>query len=157
VLKNICGTEAACKFNGRLYTEIGFNPMKRFGTIVLSILMLYSGVGWALEKCLNHENHPDHSINENHHDSNSALGFSHASEDSFRFIHCALVPNRLGPVTNPTAPRLPRPSERASPITIYSTASVSSALCGPAALREIVAFHFHVGIPRYISLSILHI
>jgi hypothetical protein len=131
--------------------------MKRFGIIVLSILVLYAGVAWALEKCLDHESHVDHPASENHHDSDSSLGFAHASNDAFALIHCASLANRVGPAINTATARLPRPIEGVFLIPFHSTAPAPIGLSGPVSLRKILTFTFHAGIPHHLFLSVLHI
>jgi hypothetical protein len=137
---------------------IGFNQMKRFGIIVLSILVLYAGAAWALEKCLDRESHADHLASENHHDdSDSSVGFSHASDDSFALIHCSSLANRIGPARTTATARLPRPIEVASLVHIHSTALASIGPNGLVFLRKILTFSFHAGIPHHLFLSVLHI
>jgi len=135
--------------------------MKRFGIVLLSILVLYAGVAWTLEKCLDRESHADHAdhlASENHHDdSNSSVGLSHASDDSLSLIHCFSSPNRVGPAMKTTTARLPRPIEVASLIPFHSTAPASIRLSSPVSLRKILAFSFYAGIPDHLFLSVLHI
>jgi hypothetical protein len=131
--------------------------MKRFGIIVLSILVLYAGAAWALEKCLDRESHADHLASETHHDSASSVGHSDASDDSSALIHCSSVADRVGPLMTIAKTRRLRPIEAESPILIHPTAPVSIGPSGPVSLRKILTFSFHAGIPHHLFLSVLHI
>jgi hypothetical protein len=134
--------------------------MKRLGIIVLSILVLYAGVAWALEKCLDREGHADHLASETHHDSHSSLRHSHLSDDSFPLIHCFSLANRVGPATKTATTRLLRPIEGVSLFHSHSILPVSMGLSGPIPLLSLsrnLTFSFHAGIPHHLYLSVLHI
>ncbi|GEM_PF-1844992 len=134
--------------------------MKRFGIIVLSILVLYAGVAWALEKCWGIEGHADHVASEAHHDSHSFLHHSHPTDDSFPLIHCFSLANRVGPATKTATTRLPRPIEGVSLFGSHSILAVSKGLSGPISLVSLIrnlTFSFHAGIPHHLYLSVLHI
>jgi len=134
--------------------------MKRLGTIVLSILVLYAGVAWALEKCLAREGHADYLASETHHDSHSSFRHSHPSGDSFSLIHCFSLANRVGPVTKTATTRLPRPIEEISLDRYRSVLPVSVRLSGSGlliSLRRNLTFSFSAGIPHHLFLSVLHI
>jgi hypothetical protein len=134
--------------------------MKRFGIIVLSILVLYAGVAWALEKCWNHEAHADHLASETRHHSHSSLGHSHPSDDSFLLIHCLSLGNRVGPATKTATTRLSRPIEGILLDRSHDIPPVSVGLSGSGlliSLRRNLTFSFHAGIPHHLFLSVLHI
>lgn len=134
--------------------------MKRFGIFVLSLLVLYSGVAWAVEGCLDRENHAEHLLRENHHESASSLDFSHASEDSFSLVHCAVPRTRVGPAIRAATPKPERPIERLLPFRPDSNLGASIGVPSPgslSSLNRILTFPFHAGIPRHIYLSVLHI
>src|SRR3972149_5648101 len=134
--------------------------MKRLGTIVLSILVLYAGVAWALEKCWAREGHADYVASETHHDSHSSLRHSHPSGDSFSLIHCCSFANGVGPATKTAVTRLRRPSEEISLDRYRSVLPVSVGLSGSGlviSLRRNLTFSFHAGIPHHLFLSVLHI
>jgi len=134
--------------------------MKRLGTIVLSILVLYAGVAWALEKCWAREGHADYVASETHHDSHSSLRHSHPSGDSFSLIHCCSFANGVGPATKTAVTRLPRPIEEISLDRYRSVLPVSVGLSGSGlliSLRRNLTFSFHAGIPHHLFLSVLHI
>lgn len=134
--------------------------MKRFGIIVLSILVLYAGVAWALEKCWDREGHGDHLASETHHDSHSSLRHSHPSDDSSPLIHCFSLANRVGPATKTVTTRLSPPIEGVSLFGLHSILAVSIGLSGPIPLVSLIrnlTFSFHAGIPHHLYLSVLHI
>ena len=134
--------------------------MKRFGTIVLSILVLYAGVAGALEKCLAREGHADYLASETHHDSHSSLRHTHPSDDSFSLIHCCSFANRVGPATKTALTRLPRPIEEISLDRYRSVLPVSVGLSGSGlliSLRRNLTFSFSAGVPHHLFLSVLHI
>ena len=134
--------------------------MKRLGIIILSILVLYAGVAWALEKCWAREGHADYVASETHHDSHSSLRHSHPSGDSFSLIHCCSFANGVGPATKTAVTRLPRPIEEISLDRYRSVLPVSVGLSGSGlliSLRRNLTFSFHAGIPHHLFLSVLHI
>jgi len=134
--------------------------MKRLGTIVLSILVLYAGVAWALEKCWAREGHADYVASETHHDSHSSLRHSHPSGDSFSLIHCCSFANGVGPATKTAVTRLPRPIEEISLDRYRSVLPVSVGLSGSGlliSLRRNLTFSFSAGIRHHLFLSVLHI
>jgi len=134
--------------------------MKRLGTIVLSILVLYAGVAWALEKCWAREGHADYVASETHHDSHSSLRHSHPSDDSFSLIHCCSLADRVGLAAKTAVTRLPRPIEEISLDRYRSVLPVSVGLSGSGlliSLRRNLTFSFHAGIPHHLYLSVLHI
>lgn len=133
--------------------------MKRLGIIVLSVLVLYAGVAWALEKCWDREGHADHPASETRHHSHSTLGHSH-SDDSSSLIHCFSLTNRIGPATNTGITRLSRPIEGISLDRSHAISPVSAGLSGsgsPISLPRNLTFSFHAGIPHHLFLSVLHI
>ena len=134
--------------------------MKRLGTIVLSILVLYAGVAWALEKCLARDGHAEHVASEAHHDSHSSLRHSHPSDDSFSPIHCVSLANRVGPATKTVMTRLSRAIEGISLDRYRSVLPVLAGLAGSGLLISMsrnLTFSFHAGIPHHLYLSVLHI
>lgn len=134
--------------------------MKRLGVIILSILILYAGVAWALEKCWHPEGHADHLSSENHQDSYSSLRHSHPSDDSAPLIHCLFIHNRVGPATKTATTTLSRPIEAVSLFGSHATLAVSmglSAQIPPGSLSRNLTFSFLAGIPHHLYLSVLHI
>ena len=134
--------------------------MKHIGIIVLSILVLYAGVAWALEKCLAREGHVDHLASQTHHDSRSSLRHSYPSDDSFSPIHCCSLANRVGPAMTTAIPKLDQPIERLSLFRLHSILPVSVGLFGSGLLTpfgRILTFSFHACIPHHIFLSVLQI
>ena len=135
--------------------------MKRIGIIVLSILVLYAGVAWALEKCWARESHADYVASETHHDSHSSLRHSHPSDDSVSLIHCCSFGNWVGPATKTAATNLHRPIEGVSldsSHSILSTASMELSLTRLLIfLRRILTFSFYSDLGQHLLLSVLRI
>ncbi len=52
--------------------------MRKLSVVFLSLFLTYAGVAWALEACLRHDGHSDHSTFENHSDSHSSVGHDHS-------------------------------------------------------------------------------
>jgi hypothetical protein len=136
--------------------------MKHFGIIVLSILVLYAGAAWALEKCWDREVHADHPASGAHHHSHSSLGHSYPSDDSLSLslIHCFSVTNQVGPATTTATTRLSRPPEG---VPLFRSDLILPLLMGLSGPRSLIAlsrnltFSFHAGIPHHLYLSVLHI
>lgn len=78
------------------HTSHALNQMKRFGIIVLSMLVLYAGGAWAFENCLPREGHAGLLASETHHDSHSSLSHTHPADDAFLLFHCFSPFHRMG-------------------------------------------------------------
>jgi len=133
---------------------------KRLSGILLSILVLYAGVAWALEKCWDHEGHAPHQASETHDDARSSLRHSYPSDDSFSPIHCCSLANRVGPTMTTAIPKLDRLIERLSLFRSQSILPVSVELSRPGSLISLnrnLTFSFHAGVPHHLYLSVLHI
>jgi hypothetical protein len=72
--------------------------MKRAAAILFSLVVVYGGVAWALEKCLSH-NHPhEHSIEvSSHSHSHGSTSVDSFRELSWPVIHCPPPQMRIGP------------------------------------------------------------
>jgi len=146
--------------NSKTACTIGLNQMKRFGGIVLSVLVFYAGIAWALDKCWAREGHSDHLASETHQDSKYSVGHSHASDDSSVLIHCSSVANRVGALMTPAKHKLLRPIERGLPFYLRSIVPpliVPSGPTFPVSLNRILTFSFYADVAYHLSLSVLHI
>jgi len=135
--------------------------MKRLGIIILSILVLYAGVAWALEKCVAREGHADHLASETHHGSHSFSGHSHPSEDSFSLIHCFSLADRVGPAMTTATTNLHRPIEGISLDSSHSILSTASMELSRARLliffRGVLRASFYSDLGQHLLLSVLRI
>lgn len=131
--------------------------MKRLGIIVLSFVLLYAGVAWALDECFALESHADHLSSENHHDSNSTLAHADPSQDSSSVIHCPFLDKRLGLATNTPTVRLPRPANDPLFIPSDPIQPLSIGISKPLFLADILSFSFHANVSHHLFLSVLHI
>jgi len=135
--------------------------MKRLGIIILSILVLYAGVAWALEKCWDREGHADHLASETHHDSHFSLGHPHPWDDSFALIHCFSFANGVGPATKTAVTNLDRRIEGVSLKTSHSILSAASMELSRVRLliflRRIPTLSFHSDLGQHLLLSVLRI
>lgn len=73
--------------------------MKRTAAILFSLVVVYGGVAWALEKCLSHEHQHEHSIEarSNSH-SHGSTSLNSSQDTSWPVIHCPPPQIRIGPV-----------------------------------------------------------
>jgi hypothetical protein len=68
--------------------------MKHIGTLLLSFLILYAGVAWSMEACLQHGSHSEHASAADH--SHSAIVRQDDSPDpSVPIIHCTPLKDQL--------------------------------------------------------------
>jgi len=133
---------------------------KRLSGILLSILVLYAGVAWALEKCWDHEGHAPHQASETHDDARSSLRHSYPSDDSFSPIHYCSLANQVGPAMTTARFKLALPIERLSLLPSHSILPVSMERFGPrslVSLSRILTFSFYTGVPHHLFLSVIHI
>jgi hypothetical protein len=71
--------------------------MKRIAAILFSLVVVYGGVAWALEKCLSHDHQHEHSIDtpsHSHSDGSTTLDFRDSSSP---VVHCPPPEMRMGP------------------------------------------------------------
>jgi hypothetical protein len=72
--------------------------MKRIAGILFSLLVIYSGVAWALAKCLSHDHRHEHSIeadNDSH--SHGSTSLDRSQDPSWPVMHCPRPEMRMGP------------------------------------------------------------
>ena len=135
--------------------------MKRLGIIVLAIFVLYPGVAWALEKCLAREGHADYLASETHHDSDSSLGHSHPSDDSFSLIHCCSLADRVGLATKTATTEVARPNKGISLDKAHSSLSAASMELSRARLliffRGVLRASLYSDLGQHLFLSVLRI
>ena len=82
--------------------------MKRFAVILFSLVPIYGGVAWALEKCLSHDSQHQHSSPAlaSHQHSSTELPDSHGT--SHQVIHCPSSDLRIGPAAQSGSIQLSR-------------------------------------------------
>ncbi len=139
--------------------------MKRFCIIILSVLLLYAGVAWALGKCLGHTWDFGHA----HEPSRGALAFEHPSSQpathngpdaKFECLHSyngveLTLPNRA-------RTQLLRLSERGFLQEVPAHISTGSDSRGLRLQRTLIfgassVFPYHTNLPRYVLLSVFRI
>jgi hypothetical protein len=72
--------------------------MKRIAAILFSLVVVYGGVAWALEKCLSHDHQHEHSIDTPSHPySDGWTTLDSFRESSWPVVHCPPPQMRIGP------------------------------------------------------------
>jgi len=135
--------------------------MKRIAVILFSLVLVYAGAAWALEACLRHNGHSDHSTFENRSDSHAQSGHDHSPESSLPIIHCTPVTHQVGPAARIASAEIPR-SDRGVALDMVSVHSAVSAtlrndLWLEAVFKRIVSFSLPIDLARRLFLSILQV
>ena len=101
----------AVKFYRLKYGEGGAKDlsalMKRTAAILFSLVIVYGGVAWALEKCLSHDHQHEHSI-ETHSHSHESTSLNSSRDSSWPVIHCPTPQMRIGPAAQSGSVQLNR-------------------------------------------------
>jgi hypothetical protein len=135
--------------------------MRKLSAIFLSLFLTYAGVAWALEACLRHDGHSDHSTVEDHSDSHSSVGHDHSHDAALPIIHCTSVDHQAGPAARIASAEIPR-SDKGVALDIVSFPYVVSAtlrndLWLEAVFKRMFTFSLPIDLARHLLLSILQI
>ena len=135
--------------------------MKRIWIIVLSFLLLYGGVAWAFEACLQGDHHSNHATSGHHSDSPIPVGHDDSRDPSLPMIHCAPLSHQASPAVKAVSPEIPR-SDKVVPLDIASLPSALSAVLSndfwlEALFKRTVAFSLPIDLARHLFLSVLQI
>ena len=135
--------------------------VRKLSVTFLSLFLTYAGVAWALEACLRHDGHSDHSTFENHSDSHSSVGDDHSPDPSLPIIHCTSVAHQVGPAARTASAESPR-SDKGVALDMVSfpyavSATIRNDLWLEAVFKRIVTFSSPIDPARHLFLSILQI
>jgi len=135
--------------------------VRKLSVVCLSLFLTYAGVAWALEACLRHDGHSDHSTFENHSDSHSSVGHDHSPDPSPPIIHCTSVAHQVGPAARTASAESPR-SDKGVALDMVSfpyavSATIRNDLWLEAVFKSIVTFSSPIDLARHLFLSILQI
>ena len=81
--------------------------VKLGAVIALSLALLYSGVAWAMEVCVGHDEHRDHVLTQNHHASQVSSKDTNA-HDAVPVIHCVSLNEQIGHAVRVTSTEIRR-------------------------------------------------
>src|SRR6266545_1176813 len=79
--------------------------VRKLSVVWLSLFLTYAGVAWALEACLRHDGHSNHSTFENH--SHSSVGDDHSPNPFLPIIHCTPVAHQVGTAARIASVQIP--------------------------------------------------
>lgn len=135
--------------------------VRKLSVIFLSLFLTYAGAAWALEACLRHDGHSDHSTLENHSDFHAPVGHDHSQDASLPIIHCTPVTQQVGPAARVTLAEIPR-SDKGAALDVVSfsdavSATLKSNLWLDAVFRGIVTISLPIDLARHLFLSVLQI
>ena len=71
--------------------------MKRIAVILFSLVLVYGGVAWALERCLSHDEEHEHSVKHRDFHRHGSTVVLDSHDSSRPVIHCPLAEIRIGP------------------------------------------------------------
>jgi hypothetical protein len=103
--------------------------MKRTAAILFSLVIVYGGVAWALEKCLSHNHQDEHSIEaRSHSHSHGSTSLDSSRDSSWPVIHCPPLQMRIGPAAQSGSIQLNRVSSVSTldAISFYKPESLTS-------------------------------
>lgn len=134
--------------------------MKRFIIILLSVLVLYAGVAWALEACLRHDGHFDHATPERRSDSSALVSHDDSRDPSVPIIHCTSATQEMGPMARVASVTISR-SDKIIPLdTAFlhgARSALGSGLWLDALFKRATAFPSPINLARHLFLSVLQI
>lgn len=134
--------------------------MKRISLILLSLLLLYGSVAWALDLCLRHDDHSPRTATENHRGLEALPEHSYPQESSVPVIHCTPVSQEVGPAAQVIQAGFSRPDKEASFQTPLLPEALSPAVRDNLWLepfRKILTFSLPHDLSRHLFLSVLQI
>jgi len=134
--------------------------LKSCATIGLSLALLYSGVAWAMEACVGHDEHTDHALTQDRHSSQVSSKDTDA-HDAVPVIHCASVSEQMGPAALMASIEV-RHSDKGIALDAVSFPYVLSAarpntLWLDALFRKAVTISLPNDLARHLYLSVLQI
>lgn len=134
--------------------------LKFCAIIALSLALLYSGVAWAMEACVRHDEHTDHALTQDHHSFQVSLKGTDA-HDAVPVIHCAFVNEQVGPAARVASAEIRR-SDKGVTLHAVSFPYVLSAarpntLWLDALFRKAVTISLPNDLARHLFLSVLQI
>ena len=146
------------KAHNSMYTSAS---VRRSSVIFLSLFLTYAGVAWALEACLRHAGHSDHSTFENRSDFHAQVDHDHSQDPSPPIIHCTPVTHQLGPAARIASAEILR-SDRGVAVAMVSfpytvSATLRNDLWLEAVFKRIVSFSLTIDLTRRLFLSVLRI
>lgn len=135
--------------------------VRKLSVVFLSLFLTYAGVAWALEACLRHDGHSDHSTFENHSHTHSSVGHDHSPNPFLPIIHCISVAHQVGPAARIASAAIPR-SDKGIALDMVSlsdagSATLKSNLWLDAVFRRIVTISLPIDLARHLFLSVLQI
>ena len=135
--------------------------MKRIWLIVLSFLLLYGSVVWALDACLRHAGDSEHAVADDHHGSQGSTEQTGSQDPSVPVIHCTSVIYPLGPAALVAPSKLILSSEGV-PLqsSLFPEAVLpvfDNNLWLEALFKKIVTFSLPNHLARHLFLSVLQI
>ena len=133
--------------------------LKSFGIVSLSVLLLYSGVAWALENCLEDVEDHDRAAYSSEGSITSPLNLGH---HPITIIHCPVYHYEIGPIAQAASEFRLAPSEKSALLKVSSpggslVASETDSLWSRALLDWYVLLSSSNGISRYLLLSVFRI
>jgi len=142
---------------------------KTVGTICLSILLLYSGVAWALQNCLGAGKAIGHARAD--HDESAAISngaspslapFLHSNHRLVERVHCLDSHHRIGPMGQPSSVFRLAPSDEGtalkfSLLTRSASSRETKASWLSALFERFLQSSSPPGLSRYLLLSVLRI
>lgn len=135
--------------------------MKQIWIILLSLLLLYGGVAWALEACLRHDGHYDHASSEDRSDSQAFVSHDDSRDASVPVIHCTPVTEQVGPAARMASAEIPR-SDKGVALHMVSRPDPVSPVLGnnlwlEAVFKRIATISLPFDLARHLFLSVLQI
>jgi len=135
--------------------------MKRGAVILFSLVLVYGGVAWALGKCLGHESHHRHSIEDRESHTHDATILNHSRDPSALVIHCPPAEMRIGPAAQSGPSHLSRwngvTTAQAHSFDKRASPTFRNSLWLDAGFRRILAFSYLDDLGRHLFFSVLQI
>ena len=136
--------------------------MKRVWIFLLSLLLIYGGVAWAVEACLRHDQHLHHELSEHRFSSQAAETGDESYDRSLPVIHCAPISQHVGPAARAASIEIPRSDATialhpASLPNALSTLASNENLWLEALFKKLVTFSPPIDLARHLFLSVLQI
>lgn len=138
-----------------------YQIFKPCGLIALSIALLYSGVAWAMERCLRDAGHSNHAASEHRHNPQPSANHNDSQDPSARIIHCTSATHQTGPAALVASAKLSRFSEGVQLKASHRPEAISpefkNTLWLEALFRKIITFSSPGNLARHLFLSVLQI
>ena len=135
--------------------------VRKLSVIFLSLFLTYAGVAWALEACLRHDGHSDHSTFENRSDFHAQVVHDHSQAPSLPVIHCTSVTHQVGPAARIASAEIPRSDKGVALHMVSLPDAVSAVLRNDlwleAVFKRIVTVSLPIDFSRHLFLSVIQI